>query len=168
MLILDQVSSRMAEWKIALRVVGTYSPFFLRMSESLRHLRVTYSGWVPYESSILEIGEADVLLLYGNRSAIQIPGKVYPYLASGRPIIYVAQMPLDQDPTWRLIGNFGGIIGLKQGDASWVETLAGWINRLIEWEKAALSRCNDPRLAEYKWKALGARFAAFAGKLAKK
>lgn len=166
MLVLDGVGSRLTGRNLALRVVGTFSPFFLRISESLRHLQVSYSGWVQYEESIREIGEARILLLYGNRSAIQIPGKAYPYLASGRPIIYVAQMPLDQDPTWRLIRDFGGVVGLKQGDSTWSATVADWIDQLPEWESAARSRCGDPRLAEFEWRALGARFSAFANLLA--
>ena len=167
MLVLDQLGARSPERRLALRVVGTFSPFFLRMSSRLVHLRVTYSGWVPYDSSIREIGEASVLLLYGNRSAIQIPGKVYPYLASGRPIVYVAQLPLDKDPTWQLIRGFGGVVGLRQDDEAWVETLASCINRFTQWESEARVRCEDSRLAEYEWKALGARFAAFAGFLVK-
>jgi glycosyltransferase involved in cell wall biosynthesis len=54
----------------------------------LRHIEgVELLGPVSYEQSLLEMKAADLLLLWGNKSGIQIPGKVYQYIGSGRPIL---------------------------------------------------------------------------------
>ena len=42
--------------------------------------------WVPVAESIAWMKAADWVLLFGNKGGVQIPGKVYLYIGSGRPI----------------------------------------------------------------------------------
>ncbi len=45
-----------------------------------------FPGWVTVEESLARMKAADQLLLFGNAGAMQIPGKVYQYIGTGRPV----------------------------------------------------------------------------------
>ena len=45
------------------------------------------------------------------------------YLASGKPIIYLANQDLINDPTWNLIQNFDGVYGFDKSLRGLDETL---------------------------------------------
>jgi glycosyltransferase involved in cell wall biosynthesis len=143
------------------RVIGSSSPLFEQAARAYVTFKTEFSGWVTYTDSIREMGNADALLLIGNRSASQIPGKVYQYLASGRPVIYLSQMARG-DPTERLLEAFGGVLRLKTGAPENAAQLAAFLSELELHGIAARKRANDPRfVASYSWAALGLSFAAF-------
>ncbi|MDR6454220.1 glycosyltransferase [Variovorax paradoxus] len=81
--------------------------------------------WVPVAESIAWMKAADWVLLFGNKGGVQIPGKVYQYIGSGRPIFMTL---LDKgDPT-------ADIVHLAQGSMvldSTVEQLFGGLKRML-------------------------------------
>lgn len=69
---------------------------------SVQHI-FCFVSWVPTHESIAWMKTADYLILFGNKGGIQIPGKVYQYLASGKPIFAII---IDEnDPTAEIISN---------------------------------------------------------------
>ena len=84
---------------LKLYLVGDISEKFRKEINNLKlSSYVEILGWVDYISSIEYMKRSDLLLLLGNKSSDQIPGKVYMYLASGRPILYLSHT-LENDPT---------------------------------------------------------------------
>ncbi|MCG0275504.1 MAG: glycosyltransferase [Thermosediminibacteraceae bacterium] len=61
---------------------------------------IEFIPWVPVQESISWMKAADFLLLFGNRGGVQIPGKIYQYLGSGRPIFMIKLF--ETDPTERI------------------------------------------------------------------
>ncbi len=54
-----------------------------------------FSGWVTVEESIAIMKSADWLLLFGNKGEIQVPGKVYQYIGTGRPVFMTCESGTD-------------------------------------------------------------------------
>jgi glycosyltransferase involved in cell wall biosynthesis len=50
---------------------------------------VTFYDFVPYEKSISYMKGADVLLSFGNCGGLQVPGKLFDYLCSDKPILWI-------------------------------------------------------------------------------
>ncbi|MGB9975786.1 glycosyltransferase [Thermovenabulum sp.] len=61
---------------------------------------IKFIPWVPVRESIAWMKAADFLLLFGNRGGVQIPGKIYQYLGSGRPIFMIKLF--EADPTVKI------------------------------------------------------------------
>lgn len=144
-----------------LRIVGSSSPRFESAAKGYSSFHTEFSGWVTYERSIEEMAEADVLLLFGNKSSSQIPGKAYQYMASGRPIVFVSQLPRE-DPTEALLRGHGGVLFLKVHATDNVLRLRRFLQALPRHEEAARRSAAHPEfISTYSWEALGRRFAAF-------
>ncbi|GIV09415.1 MAG: hypothetical protein KatS3mg019_1506 [Fimbriimonadales bacterium] len=92
-----------------LQIVGDASAHF--QAAALQHglSAVEFTGRVSYQDSIQHICQAGILILVGNKSPYQIPGKTFLYLASGRPILYIYQMAEHDDPTWQFLKQFAGV-----------------------------------------------------------
>lgn len=73
-------------------------------SSAAKHL-FRLEGWVSVEESIARMKSADHLLLFGNSGAMQIPGKVFQYIGTGRPIFMTSESM--DDPTLDIIREYG-------------------------------------------------------------
>ena len=82
-----------ARWeKARVRVVGPVMP---QAAGAFREAGVELPGEVTFGESLREMAEAHILLLWGNDAGIQIPGKVYYYVGSRRPILCMVNSPDD-------------------------------------------------------------------------
>lgn len=79
------------EWRkaIVVRFLGMISPAETKRLERFAYPEVIeMAGLVPLAQALRQMREADALLLFhDDRMARYLPGKLYEYLASGRPII---------------------------------------------------------------------------------
>lgn len=64
-----------------------------------------FSGWVTVGESLAAMKAADWLLLFGNKGAVQIPGKLYQYLGMERPVFMTREV--DADPTAAILDRLG-------------------------------------------------------------
>jgi glycosyltransferase involved in cell wall biosynthesis len=75
-----------------LRIVGTIAAnLHQRLAES--NVKVATTGYLPHAAAVAEMRAADALLLIvpeGRNAGTLIPGKLFEYLASARPIVLVA------------------------------------------------------------------------------
>lgn len=69
-------------------------------------------GWISSMEAAKLQGICDILILPGNNSPNQVPGKVYSYLYSDSIIIYIGHKNLEIDPTWEILKNYIGVIRL--------------------------------------------------------
>ncbi len=136
--------------RFRLQMVGSVSHHFQQEAQRCGFSDLNATGRVSYEASLKAIRTAGILVLVGNISPYQIPGKTFHYLASGRPILYLAQMPQDKDPTYTLLKDFPG--------ARWVpnhqEPIQEFLDSLTpesfhEWECEANTHLQQPELHRY-------------------
>jgi hypothetical protein len=119
---------------------------------------VKFFGQVSYEDSIDVISDAHVLVILGNDSKLQIPGKTYMYLASGKPILYLANQDLSCDPTWNLIRGFDGVYGFDQSLTGLDEILVKIEDKYDDLLETSALRLKDPSLIKFDWKDAGCQF----------
>lgn len=139
--------------------------FFGKVSDSFKEYVskknynfVKFFGQISYEDSIAVISNAHVLVILGNNSKLQIPGKTYMYLASGKPIIYLANQDLINDPTWNLIQNFDGVYGFDKSLRGLDEILFKISEEYDYILKKSSQRMKDSSLKKFDWEHLGKSF----------
>lgn len=144
-----------------LNIIGPHSQSFEEEAKRMQLRSACFLGRVSYQESVDWINRSSVLLIVGNVSTLQIPAKVYPYLGSGRPILYIGQLPHEQDPTARLLEKFSGIL-FAQNNRDSISSVLQQIDRCYEelWREA-MKRLDMPSLHEYKASVVGDRFAEF-------
>lgn len=146
-------SSRMP---IELQIVGDASQHFQRAAHALQLRNIQFTGRVDYAESLRYIRDAGMLILVGNKSPYQIPGKTFLYLASGRPILYLSQIPHSDDPTYQLLAEFDGVTTVPNQTHAireWLESLDE--ARFRTWEAQARTRCYSESLRKYEVHSLG-------------
>jgi glycosyltransferase involved in cell wall biosynthesis len=107
----------------------------------LESLPVTFTGYVNHEQAMAEMAMASALLFYQPPEEAGSSGKIYEYLASGRPVLCVAA---PDNIAYRLVDE------LRAGecaDARDAATVARALERLVaEWRRGTLAV--DPRVRE--------------------
>lgn len=149
-----------------LNIIGPHSQSFEEEAKRLMLHSVSFSGRVPYQESVDWINRSSVLIIVGNASPLQIPGKIYPYLGSGRPILYLAQLPEDQDPTAHLLAQFSGILFAQNSRDSIERALIEIDRGFDELAGEARHRLEMPALRNYESNVVSGRFAKFVKDLA--
>lgn len=145
--------------RIGVRLVGSVAAGTGKSRVGWPALDIDNTGWMPYPESISEIRNADILVLIGNRSSLQIPAKAFNYLASGKPIIYIPQQDAKSDPTWQLlIGHSPHRTVLHFGND---KGLADFLEAAVTIGAAPPA----PSLNIPSWEEAGLRFADFANKI---
>jgi glycosyltransferase involved in cell wall biosynthesis len=149
-----------------LQIVGDVSMHFRITAQQLGLSNIEFTGRVSYTESIRLICEAGILILIGNKSPYQVPGKTFLYLASGRPLLYIHQMPPASDPTWGLIRSFPGVRSVPNE----ANALTMFFNQLSEtdfrqWEQQASNHPNMPELTRFEQSILVQPLAKALGKL---
>ena len=94
---------------VTFSVIGKCSEHFKSLAKKQSIDNVKFTGQVPYKDSIIAFTDHDAYVIVGNDSTSQIPSKIYNYIASKKPIIYISQMK-EGDPTRELLEQFDGIL----------------------------------------------------------
>jgi len=100
---------------------------------------------VPVRDSIAAMKSADVLLLFGNRGGIQVPGKLYEYMGVARPILLLQEC--DHDPVVGLLDEYGGRIVVANEAAAIADQLEETLSR-------GLPAVNRDASSRYGWDAI--------------
>jgi hypothetical protein len=149
-----------------LQIVGDVSMHFRITAQQLGLSNIEFTGRVSYTESIRLICKAGILILIGNKSPYQVPGKTFLYLASGRPLLYIHQMSPASDPTWELLRSFPGVRSVPNE----ANALTMFFNQLSEtdfrqWEQQASNHPNMPELTRFEQSILVQPLAKALGKL---
>lgn len=94
--------------KVVFSIIGNHSFKFQECANELK-FNVNFKDRVSFEQSLIEISNTDILILVGNKSNLQIPGKVFHYIASNKIILYIYQCDLKDDPSYVILKDFEGI-----------------------------------------------------------
>ena len=160
---IDELLGQHPDWTITLQIVGSHSPAFFEEAKRLSRLRVKFSGWVSYEESIRRMEAADLLLLYGNSMPIQVPGKLFNYVATLRPILYIGQIPAATDPSLEFLAGLPGVRAFDTVRPVMTSDLAAMFANFAAWAGEAVRRREHMAwFAAHDWGELGNRFAVAA------
>jgi glycosyltransferase involved in cell wall biosynthesis len=140
-------------------IIGSYSASFSTFVNKNKINNVIFTGWVSYEKSLNYMNTLDVLVLYGNNSMYQIPGKVYNYLASLKPIVYFCQMNPSLDPTWKILKNFEGVFLVDPNDEDSFIKLANVISDYKSFFNNSQLRKNNELMTNYSWESISIVFS---------
>jgi hypothetical protein len=98
-------SGRLAAERVKIRLIGSAAPVCLPAAGFLDRAR--NRGWldliredVPREEAVTAMCQSDALLLLQPQSALQVPGKLFEYILTGRPIL--ALVPRRSPVEWIL------------------------------------------------------------------
>lgn len=91
-----------------LSVIGNHSDKF-QLEAKVCGLKAEFRSRVDFESSLEMMKGSDVLLLVGNKGGLQVPGKVFHYLASLKIILYIYQRNPETDPAYRILNQFPSV-----------------------------------------------------------
>lgn len=69
---------------------------------------IYFSGFVSYEESLSIIKGAHILLSFGNKGGLQVPGKLFDYVGSKRPILWIKGD--ERDPALPYIENLNRVM----------------------------------------------------------
>lgn len=95
--------------KLKFVLAGSISEHILNKVESECD-NLKYYGWLSSLEAAKLQDTCDVLILPGNNSENQVPGKVYSYLYSNAIIVYMGHKNLKIDPTWEVLKNYDGVV----------------------------------------------------------
>jgi len=145
-------------YPVQFRLIGSCSPSYQRYASEQSGKVIQFLGRVDYRQSLDHIKSEDILVAIGNPGGMQIPGKLYMYLASGRPILYISQSSRGDDPSWELLQKFPGVYRCQNNKNEIRFTIRALIEDFEAVSRKAFSRTAMPELAEYAWPRLGERF----------
>jgi hypothetical protein len=144
-----------------LNIIGPHSKIFEKEARRVGLRSVKFSGRVSYKESVDWINHSHILVIVGNTSPLQIPGKVYHYLGSGRPILYIGQLPREQDPTARLLAEFPGILHVRNDPDSIACAIEQIDRRYEELWHESVRRLDMTILRKYESKMISEQFVDF-------
>ncbi len=140
--------------RFELRVVG----YVRLVGARFEPLPVTFTGHITHYRALAEMMSASALLLYQPSGVPSITSKVYEYLASGRPVVCVAD---PDNRAYRLVRELRGGWCADVRDSAQVQHVLG---RLVEaWRRDELTPDPSAReqvLCRFSQRRLGAQLAA--------
>lgn len=84
---------------------------------------VKLSPLVKASEFLNEMYKNDALLLFGNKTPFQVPGKVFTYIATGKTIIYLKNNPYPDDGTEEVLKKYGNAVIMDNEENSIIEGL---------------------------------------------
>lgn len=67
--------------------------------------------------------EMDALLLFGNKTPFQVPGKVFTYISTNKSIIYIKNNNFDDDGTQMVLNDYGNSVTIKNEENEIIDGL---------------------------------------------
>ncbi|MFN3690188.1 MAG: glycosyltransferase, partial [Fimbriimonadales bacterium] len=167
--LIEALAKTPTELPLQLQIVGDASAHFQTAARQTGLDTIKFTGRVSYRDSIRHICQAGILILIGNKSPYQVPGKTFLYLASGRPILYVYQLAEQDDPTWQLLKPFAGVRYVANDE----QALSAFLRQLTEeafrgWEQQAREHPSQPALYNLEQRQLTERLLEAFSRLLRK
>lgn len=119
---------------------------YVKQSKSLKMFKQLER--VDYSTSLEMLSGLDLFLIVGNKSSLQLPGKLFVALASDIPILYISQAT--NDAALDILKMFPGVLVSKENDVKTIhEQLEIFFSKAEQINAAAGRRVKSSRLLEY-------------------
>lgn len=97
---------------IVLYIVGTCTDAKI-LDDAARHdKRIKVIGSVEHDLALTMVGQADILVNFGNNNPSMTPCKIFEYMSSGKPI--VSTMPINNEPSSTYLEKYPSVLLLKE------------------------------------------------------
>lgn len=104
---------------------------------------------IPYKEFLKETATADLLILFGNSSNLQIPGKVFDYIGSRTRILLISNNEdYLNDPTHKMLSNFKNNFSVINSEEKIKEILEYYINT---YKYNDNSKNDESEVIKYQW-----------------
>ena len=134
--------------KAKLILVGEMDEYLKNKFNFLRPKETELLSWMSTVELKGYFNKADVLVLFGNQSELQVPGKLYEYLNLRKPILYL-HMDLNNDPVLELTKKFNYVFPVSNNKLD--EELISVIDKInIMLEQNITSNYNE----EFTWNSI--------------
>lgn len=118
---------------------------------------ILVKGYIPFDEYLQEAKYYDVLILFGNSSPLQIPGKLFNYIGTGMRILYIKNMDKEQyDPTEEILNKYGNAICVENNPYKIANAI---LSLQMEKLNGGIRRTTIDHILEYSWKNQGNIFA---------
>jgi hypothetical protein len=141
-------------------IIGNHSAKFQEFAASINY-DMNFVNRVSFEDSLVEINKTDVLVIIGNIGKLQIPGKVFHYLASGKVILYTNQQSLDTDPSYKILKKFGGVLFCENTYEGIKERIEYILENYEELSEVSTNRSTDQNLLQYESSNLSSKLICY-------
>jgi hypothetical protein len=92
--------------------------------------RIIILPWMDHKTCMNCIARADYLLLFGNNNSIQLPGKLFNYIGSGNPIIYLSNnIEKTNDPAKNLLDCAGSYYHYVESSKKSIKSVISTISK---------------------------------------
>jgi len=121
----------------------------LLRTENINNFKIELNDLIPSDDFMTKLQMSDVLILFGNSSPIQIAGKLFVYISTGKHILYIRNMDEDvTDPVIEILNEYGNITITNN---TFDEIQSALMD--LEYKKKAkqLSSINNKVINKYSW-----------------
>jgi len=140
---------------LRLNIASIVVPDIVREAGEANPDRIRLLGFLPHDEAVAWQQRADVLINLANADPMQVPGKFYEYLGSGRPILHLGEN--EGDEAARLVQERHRGWICPQRPAALIETLRGLVELHREGRMSEGLSLDRESIAEFGWSVLGER-----------
>ena len=141
---------RLKNLNLRLQIAGR-NELFLKDFDKIKE-KIEFLGFVPYEESLKLQDKADVLVNISNKQTYQVPGKIYEYIGSRKPILNIVHDEDKDETAWFIKRYRIGVVCENR-----VEEIKSAVLMLYSaWEKGKLFemfKFDNSELLEFSWQA---------------
>ncbi len=139
---------RLKNLNLRLQIAGR-NELFLKDFDKIKE-KIEFLGFVPYEESLKLQDKADVLVNISNRQTYQVPGKIYEYIGSRKPILNIVYDEDRDETAWFIKRYRIGVVCENR-----VEEIKNAVLMLYgAWKEGKLSdmfKFDNSELLEFSW-----------------
>lgn len=103
---------------------------------------------ISYNEFMKKLGESDLLLLFGNSSSLQIPGKLFNYIGSLTKILYLKNNLEKIDPVEKILEKSGENYYSSNEKEEIEEVL---LKIISDWENNCLGKNEEKNVRQFQW-----------------
>ncbi|MDI3312134.1 MAG: hypothetical protein QJR05_12020 [Thermoanaerobacterium sp.] len=110
---------------------------------------ITVKGYIPFSEYLNEMKNCDVLILFGNNSSMQIPGKLFNYIGTGMRILYIKNMDEHEyDDVEEILRKYGNVTFAQNNVSSVLDAILSLYKEKIN---GNIKRISVDHILEYSW-----------------
>lgn len=153
--------------KINIKLAGHIDDYFQNIIEdkkllNLKNINLSLLGNIGFNDCIELQKQSDFLLFFSNKEGIQVPGKLYEYLATDKPILCISY---SKGETEEIIEKYKRGVVLYNGDTNMHKLILELLESKIN--KSELKGISNKRIYDYDWNNISAQILDIINEVSK-
>lgn len=140
------------EIKLKIIIAGKMENYVFKMADSINneYIEIIFLGNIDFSQVVEFQKNSDLLLFFGNLGSVQLPGKIFEYLATNRPIFSISDK---KDYSTELIEHYNRGIVSNYDENEILKNLEKFIEDYLSKKYVKMER-----VKEFDWKFLSERY----------